>query len=141
MQHRLDDALARPQLYRTAISCFAGFALLLAMIGIYGVVSYTVAQRTHEMGVRMALGTTPARLRVRLLRQGLLTIVAGSVLGVAGAVLSGRFLESLVDGAMPANAATYAATTVGIALIATAGIWVATRPLARLEIVEILRTE
>jgi hypothetical protein len=75
------------------------------------------------------------------LRQGLLTIVAGSVLGVAGAVLSGRFLEGLVDAAMPANAATYAATTVGIALIATAGIWVATRPLAQLEIVEILRTE
>ena len=141
MQQRLDDALARPQFYRTAISCFAAFALLLAMIGIYAVVSYTVAQRTPELGVRMALGTTPARLRVRLLRQGLLTIGAGSVLGVGGAVLSGRFLVSLVDGAMPANAATYAATTVGIALIATAGIWVATRPLARLEIVEILRTE
>ena len=141
MQQRLDDALARPQFYRTAISCFAAFALLLAMIGIYGVVSYTVARRTHELGVRMALGTTPARLRVRLLRQGLLTIGAGSVLGVGGAVLSGRFLESLVDGAMPVNAPTYAATTVGIALIATAGIWIATRPLARLEIVEILRTE
>ncbi len=87
MEQRLDEALARPQFYRTAVSSFAAFALLLAMIGIYGVVSYTVARRTHEMGVRMALGTTPAGLRVSLLRQGLLTIGVGAVLGIAGAVL------------------------------------------------------
>jgi putative ABC transport system permease protein len=141
MEQRLDDALARPQFYRTAVLCFAAFALLLAVIGIYGVVSYTVAQRTHEMGVRMALGTTPAGLRVNLLRQGLLTIGAGALPGVAGAVLTGRFLESLVDGAAPANATTYTASVISIALVAAAGIWVATRPIARLDIVEILRTE
>ena len=141
MEQRLDDMFARPQFYRTAISCFADFALLLALIGIYGVVSYTVSQRTHEMGVRMALGTTPAVLRAGLLCHGLITIGAGIVLGVAGAVLSGRFLQSLVEGAQPANATTYAGTITSIALIAAAGIWVATRPLARFEIVEILRTE
>jgi ABC-type antimicrobial peptide transport system permease subunit len=141
MEQRLDDALARPQFYRTAVLCFAAFALLLAVIGIYGVVSYTVARRTHEMGVRMALGTTPAGLRVNLLRQGLLTIGAGAIPGVAGAVLAGRFLESLVDGAKPANATTYAASVIFIALIAAAGIWVATRPVARLDIGEILRAE
>jgi putative ABC transport system permease protein len=141
MEQRLDDALARPQFYRTAVSCFAGFALLLAIIGVYGVVSYTVAQRSHEMGVRMALGTTAAGLRVRLLRQGLLTIVAGAVPGVAGAVLCGKFLERLVDGAKPANTASYTGTILSIALIAAAGIWVATRPLARLDIMGVLRTE
>ncbi|HLJ47399.1 MAG TPA: ADOP family duplicated permease [Bryobacteraceae bacterium] len=141
MDQRLADALARPQFYRTAVSCFAGFAVLLAMIGIYGIVSYTVAQRSHEMGIRMALGTTPAGLRVRLLRRSLATIGAGAVAGVAGAILSGRFLESLVEGAKPVNAATYAGTIVAIALIAAAGIWVATRPLARLDVMEILRTE
>jgi hypothetical protein len=141
MERRLDDALARPQFYRTAVSCFAGFALLLAMLGVYGVVSYTVARRAHEMGVRMALGTTPAELRVRLLCEGLLTIGAGAVPGVAGAVLSGKFLESLVEGAKPANAATYVGTILSIALIAATGIWAATRPLARLDIVEVLRTE
>ena len=141
MEQRLDGVLARPQFYRTAISCFAAFALLLAMIGTYGVVSYTVAQRTYEMGVRIALGTTPAGLRLRLLRQALLTIGAGSVLGVAGAVLSGRFLESLVEGAKPASATTYAGTLISIVLISATGIWVATRPLARLDITEILRTQ
>ena len=141
MEQRLKDALARPQFYRTAISCFAGFALVLAMIGVYGVVSYTVARRAHEMGVRMALGTTPGGLRLRLLCEGLLTICAGTVPGVAGAVLSGKLLESLVEGAKPGNAATYVGTILSIALISAVAIWAATRPLSRLDIVEVLRTD
>jgi predicted permease len=141
MERRLDEALARPQFYRTAVSCFAAFALLLAVIGIYGVVSFTVARRTHEMGVRLALGTTPAGLRVRLVRQGLLGIAVGAVPGIAGAVFAGRFLESLVEGAKPADAMTYTGTIFSVVLIAAVAIWAATRPLARLDIVEILRAE
>ncbi|HEY2017768.1 MAG TPA: ABC transporter permease [Bryobacteraceae bacterium] len=141
MEQRLDDALARPQFYRTAVLCFAAFALLLAVIGIYGIVSYTVSRRSHEMGVRMALGTTPARLRATLLRQSLLTIAAGAVPGVAGAILSGRLLASLVEGAKAVNATAYAASALFIAGIAAIGVWMATRPIARLDIVEILRTE
>ena len=141
MEQRLDDALARPQFYKTAVLCFAAFALLLAVIGIYGVVSYTVARRTHEMGVRMALGTTPARLRASLLQQGLIPIAAGAVPGIAAAVLSSRLLESLVEGAKSVSATAYAASVLFIALIAAIGIWMATRPIARLEIVEILRSE
>ena len=131
MEQRLDDALARPQFYRTAAFCFAGFAVLLAIIGIYSIVSYTVARRTPEMGVRMALGATPARLRASVLRQGL----------IAGAVLSGRLLESLVDGAKSVNAPAYVAALLFITSIAAIGIWVATRPIARLDIVEILRAD
>jgi putative ABC transport system permease protein len=141
MDQRLADALARPQFYKTAVLCFAAFALLLAVIGIYGIVSYTVAQRTHEMGIRMALGTTPARLRVTLLRQGLIPIAGGAILGIAGAALSGRLLESLVEGARSLNATAYAASVLFIAFIAAIGIWMATRPIARLDIVEILRSE
>jgi predicted permease len=141
MAQRLDDALARPQFYRTAVFFFAGFALLLAVIGIYGIVSYTVARRTHEMGIRMALGTTPDRLRMTLLRQGLLTIAAGAVPGIAGAMLIGRFLESLVEGAKSVSPVTCAASVLFIAAIAAAGIWTATRPIVRLDVMEILRTE
>ena len=97
---------AGPKFYRTAVWIFAGFALLLAVIGIYGIVSYAVVQRTQEMGVRMALGTTPVRLRGMLLRQGLLMVMAGAIPGIAGARLTGRFLESLMDGAKPIGLAT-----------------------------------
>lgn len=141
MQRRLEDALARPQFYSTAILAFAMFALLLAIIGIYGIVAYSVGQRTHEMGVRMALGSTRVRLRAILLRQGLITIVAGAIPGVAGSVLIGRFLESLVEGAKSVDATTCMASVLFIAMIAAAGIWAATRPVARLDIMEILRTE
>jgi putative ABC transport system permease protein len=141
MEQRLDDALARPQFYRTAAFCFAGFAVLLAIIGIYSIVSYTVARRTPEMGVRMALGATPARLRASVLRQGLIPIGAGAIPGIAGAVLSGRLLESLVDGAKSVNAPAYVAALLFITSIAAIGIWVATRPIARLDIVEILRAD
>ena len=141
MEQRMFDALARPEFYRTAVSWFAAIALLLAVIGIYGIVSYAVARRTHEMGVRMALGTTPARLRFSLVRRGLIPIAAGAIPGIAGAVLSVRLLENLVDGAKSVNAVAYVAAVLGMALIAAVGIWVGTRPIAQLDIMEILRTE
>ncbi len=141
MERRLEDALARPQFYSTAVLSFAVFALLLAVIGIYGIVAYTVGQRTHEMGIRMALGTTPVRLRANLLRQSLITIAAGAIPGIAGAIFIGRFLESLVEGAKSVDAPTCAASVLFIALIASVGIWVATRPVAQLDIMEVLRAE
>jgi putative ABC transport system permease protein len=141
MAQRLADALARPRFYSTAVLLFAGFALLLAVIGIYGIVSYAVVQRTHEMGVRLALGATPVRLRGALLRQGLLTVAAGAVPGVAGAMLSGRTLESLIDGAKSAGVMTPTLAAVFIAAIAAVSIWAATRRIAGLDIMGILRSE
>jgi putative ABC transport system permease protein len=141
MQQRLDDALARPKFYSTAVLFFAGFALLLAVMGIYGAVSYAVAQRTHELGVRLALGTTASRLRSILLRQGLITVAAGAVPGVAGALVSGRFLESLIAGAQSVSPGACLASVLFIAVIAAAGVWGATGRIARLDIMEILRAE
>jgi putative ABC transport system permease protein len=141
MDRRMAENFARPQFYRTALTFFAAFALLLAIIGIYGIVSYSVARRTHEMGVRMALGATPEDLRVVLLRQGLLPIVAGAIPGIALAILSGRLLESLVEGARSVEPAAYAGAVLFIAAIAAAGIWIATHPIAKLDITEILRTD
>jgi ABC-type lipoprotein release transport system permease subunit len=108
MEQRLDEVFANPKFYRTAVWTFAAIALLLAVIGIYGIVSYAVVERTQEMGVRMALGTTPSRLRSMLLRQGLLVVVAGAIPGIAGAQLTGRFLESLIAGAKPIGLTTSA---------------------------------
>jgi len=140
MEQRLNDALARPQFYKTAVLCFTAFALLLVVVGVYGIVSYNVARRTREMGIRMALGTTPERLRARLLWQGLVPIAGGVIPGIAGAILSSRLIASIVEGTKDVNGTTYATGVTVIALIATLGIWVASRPIARLEM-EILRTE
>jgi predicted permease len=141
MEQRMADTVARPKFYRTAVLFFAGFALLLAVIGIYGVVSYAVAVRTREMGVRLALGATPVALRGTLLRQGLVTVAAGAIGGVAGATLTGRFLESLVEGARSIDFSTFVLSILFIALISAASIWVGTRRIARLDVLEILRSE
>jgi putative ABC transport system permease protein len=141
MQQRLDEVFAAPTFYRTAIWTFAGLALLLGLIGVYGIVFYAVVQRNQEMGVRMALGTTPVRLRGMLLRQGLLMVVAGAICGIAAARLTGRFLESLIAGAQPVGLAASSSLVLLVALVASASIWVATRAIARLDIAAILRSE
>ena len=141
MQQRLDEVFANPKFYRTAVWTFAGFALLLAVIGIYGIVSYAVVERTQEMGVRMALGGTPVQLRGMLLRRGLMMVMAGAIPGIAGAQLTGRFLESLMDGAQPVGLATSAGLVLLFALVAAVSIWSATRRISRFEIMAILRSE
>ena len=141
MEQRLDEVFANPKFYRTAIWVFAAFALLLAVIGIYGIVSYAVVQRTQEMGVRMALGRTPVQLRGMLLRDGLLMVMAGAIPGIVGAQLTGRFLQSLMDGAQPIGLAMSAGLVLLFALLASASIWSATRRIARLDITAILRSE
>ena len=146
MEQRLDDALSRPKFYRTALLFFAGFALLLVVIGICGVVSYAISRRTHEMGVRLALGTTPIRLRKELLGQGLLAVATGAILGIAGAALAGaaltgRFLENLVNGAKPLSLTMFTMSILFIFAIASTSIWAATRRIATLDIMEILRID
>jgi predicted permease len=141
MEQRLDEFFARPRFYRTAIWFFAGFTMLLAVIGMYAVVAYTVSQRNREMGVRMALGRTPAQLRCALLWQGLAIVAAGALLGIAGAQLAGRFLALLTVGAKPVGLETSGSLLLFFALIAAASIWSATRRIATLNVESVLRSE
>ncbi len=141
MEQRMADALALPKFYSTTVEFFAAFALLLALIGIYGVVSYAVTQRTRELAIRMALGTTPVRLRGVLLRQGLTTVAAGAITGIAGALFAGRFLENLIEGGNSIDLATFASSALFIVLIASISIWRATRRIAGLDVMALLRTE
>jgi ABC-type antimicrobial peptide transport system permease subunit len=141
MDQRMADALALPKFYSTAVEFFAAFALLLALIGIYGVVSYAVTQRTRELAIRMALGTTPVRLRGVLVRQGLGTVAAGAITGIAGALFTGRFLENLIEGGNSIDFATLASSALFIVLIASISIWRATRRISRLDVMSLLRTE
>jgi putative ABC transport system permease protein len=141
MQQRMDQAFARPKFYRTALLFFASFGLLLALMGIYAVVSYAVTQRTHEMGVRLALGTTPTRLRTRFVRRGLATVIIGTLGGIACAASTGRLLSSLIEGAKAFDGPTYVLAAISICLVSSASIWVATRRIAHMDVVEILRAE
>ncbi|HTR65946.1 MAG TPA: ABC transporter permease [Terriglobales bacterium] len=141
MEQRLDEIFAAPKFYRTAIWVFAGFALLLALIGIYGIVSYAVVQRTQEMGVRMALGRTPVQLRGMLLRHGLRMVAAGAIPGIVGARFTGRLLETLIEGAKSIDMITSAGLFLFVALVASTSIWSGTRRIARLDVTAILRSE
>lgn len=101
------ETLGRPRFYRTAVWSFAGFAFLPAISGIFGIVSYAVFQGTHEIGIRLALGATPARVRAAILGQEPLPVAIGAGSGVVGGVLSARLLQALVEGVKPAGAGIY----------------------------------
>jgi putative ABC transport system permease protein len=141
MDERLDTTLARPQFYSTAVAFFGGLGLLLAIIGVYGVTSYSVLQRTREMGIRLALGTTPSRLRATMLRQSSLTIALGGLTGLAMAAGFGRYLQSLVRGADSAIVASSIFAVLVTAVVAVVATWSATRHVARLDIGDVLRAE
>jgi predicted permease len=141
LDDRLAEALARPRFYTTAVLFFGGFALLLAIIGVYGVASYSIIQRTHELGVRIAVGASAQGLRFLLLRQSLLPVAAGMACGVAGAIGLGRFLEHLLDTAQRVDVLTCGVAAVLLAAIAAAAIWSATQRVLRLDPMQILRSE
>lgn len=96
MQEILDQSVAQRRFQMWLAGSFALTALLLAMLGIYGVVSYSVTRRTNEMGIRMALGAQAYQLYAMILRQAMTPVVLGIVAGVAGAFAAGRFLASLL---------------------------------------------
>ena len=102
MQQRLDEAFARPSFYRTTIWTFAGFALLLTMIGVYGLLAYGVAQRTNEIGVRMAFGATQSNLMRMVLRHALLLVCVGLAAGVPLVFCTRNVAASLI-GSVPTS--------------------------------------
>jgi putative ABC transport system permease protein len=96
---------------------FAGIALLLAVIGIYGLIAYSVAQRTHEIGVRMALGAAPVEVVRMVVRQGASLVAIGIVLGLGGAFALTRLLKTMLFGIGATDALTFVASSLGIVLV------------------------
>jgi predicted permease len=138
---RLQQSFARPRFYTTAVLFFAVFALLLAVIGAYGAASYAIAQRTQEIGVRMAVGASPWGIRGMLLRQSMLPVLIGVLAGIAGADVLGRFLESLIATAEPTGAGTCAAAAALLAAAAATAVWTATSRIVRMDPTAALRAE
>jgi ABC-type antimicrobial peptide transport system permease subunit len=116
-----DANVATPRFALFLVGLFAGLALTLAAIGIFGVISYAVSQRTHEFGLRMALGAQARDVRRLVLGQGVKLALAGVALGLASALVLGRVLRSLlyeVSGADPATFASVAAVAIAVAALA-----------------------
>jgi predicted permease len=140
-EQRLREVLARPRFYTTATLFFASLAVLLAAIGIYGSASYLVAQRTHEMGVRLALGASRVHVRSMIVRESLTPIAMGAVGGIVGAILSGRYLEHLVVNAKPLELPHCLMAAAFLLATAAAAVWTATAGVLRIDPMDALRAE
>jgi len=137
----VDDALARDRFVTALLALFAATAVLLAAIGIYGVVSYGVNRRMREMGIRTALGAERADLGLMVIGGGLRLAAAGIVVGIVGAWIATRVLGSLLYGVQATDPVTFTATAFllgGVALLAS---WLPTRRLGRVDPVSVLRSE
>ena len=121
MDELVGDALAKPRLYATLVTSFALVALLLAAIGVYGLVAYVVSQRTHEIGIRLALGATRGRVFGQVFGDSARLVVAGFAIGLAGAVALRDSISGFLFGITSMDPTTYliaAAVFSGVALVA-----------------------
>ena len=122
MNEVLSGSLDQARVYTLLLGLFASLALVLAGVGLYGVISYAVTQRTHEMGIRMALGAARSDILRLVLRQGLSLACIGALIGLAGALSSIQVLGSLVQGVRLDDPLPFAAVTLlllGAALTAS----------------------
>ena len=113
-----DDSIGRPRLLAQLLGAFAGLALLLAVIGTYGVLSFMVAERRREIGIRVAIGATRGSIVALVTKQGLVIVSIGLAVGLGGALGLSRLLGSLLFGVEPTDPITVAAVTSTIAIAA-----------------------
>jgi predicted permease len=134
-------SLWQPRLFSWILGIFGAVALVLAVVGVYGVVSYSVAQRTREIGIRVALGAGRGRIRAMVLRQGLRAIGIGIGIGLAGAVAVTRVMGALLYGVSPTDPATFGLVTLVLAGTALVACLVPARRATKVEPLVALRCE
>ena len=141
MDARLSTAVAQPRFYAAFVGFFAALAVFLAAFGLYGLLSYTVAQRQGEVGIRMALGAQRGAILGLLVKQGMRLVVAGSVIGIAAAAGSSRILESFLYGVATDDRLTFVAAALVLAAVALVACWLPARRAARVDPMRALRFE
>ena len=133
MESVFAESIERPRLLAQLLSIFAGLALLLAAIGIYGVLSYLVAERQREIGIRMALGASRSGVIANVMKQGLLLTVIGGCVGLIGVFGLNRLIASLLFGIQPTDTATTAVVIATIMLVSGAACWLPAWRASRLD--------
>ena len=137
----LSVATSRTRFSLVLLGIFAGLALLLAAVGLFGVMAYTVAQRTPEIGVRMALGARPGTIIAMVLQDGMSLVLIGLLAGVAGALGLTRFMSTQLYGVRPTDAATFAVVALALTVTALAAVFLPARRASTIEPVSALRCE
>jgi len=125
----------------TLLTIFAGIAIALASIGLYGVMSYSVSQRTREMGIRMALGAQRRDVLQLVIRRGMLLTMVGVGLGLAGSFGLTRLISSLLFGVSATDIGTFGAVSSLLSVIALLACWLPARRASRIDPIVALRTE
>ncbi|HEV8485541.1 MAG TPA: ABC transporter permease [Blastocatellia bacterium] len=141
MQQYLSAAVAGPRFIVLLLEIFGGVAVILAALGIYGVISYSVTQRTHEIGIRMALGATGGDVLRLVLGQGMRLTIMGVLLGVGASVLSTRLISGMLYGVRPTDLATLVAVSVGLTGVALIASFIPARRATRVDPMVALRCE
>jgi predicted permease len=141
MEDVFAESIRRPRLLAQLIGAFAGLALLLAAVGTYGVLSYMVAERRREIGIRLALGADHSRVMGQIMKQGLVLTAVGVVVGLAGALGLNRLIASLLFGVQPTDTTTMVGVVATITMVAAVACWVPAWRASRLDPNVVLRED
>ncbi len=141
LEQYLGVAVAQPKFNALLLSLFAGLALLLTAIGLYGVMSYSVIQRAQEIGIRIALGARTGDVLKMVLRQGLKLTAMGLLIGLAAAYALTRYMQSLLFGVKATDPLTFAAISLLLVAVALLACWLPARRATEVDPLEALRTE
>jgi putative ABC transport system permease protein len=137
----MSRTLAKPRFNALLLSIFAGTALLLTAIGIYGVLAYSVSQRTNEIGIRIALGAPQSNIFRLVVGEAMLLVAISMAIGLLGAFMATHFLSSLLYGVAAWDPITFASIATLIAAVAFLACWLPARRAARVDPVTALRAE
>jgi ABC-type antimicrobial peptide transport system permease subunit len=141
MGQRVDESLAQRRFSMLLLGVFAGVALALATIGIYGVMAYLVSQGTREIGIRMALGATQRDVLGLIVRQGMTLAISGLAIGLAGACVLTRLIRSLLFGVQATDPVTFVGISVLLAFIALLASYIPAQRAARIDPMVSLRCD
>jgi putative ABC transport system permease protein len=141
MDELVAESFAQPSVLSLLLGTFAALALVLAVVGIYGVMAYSVTQRTHELGVRMALGAKRGDVLRLVLASGAKLILAGVAVGLAGALVANRLVATLLFGVSSTDPATFVAVALLLSAVAMIATYLPAHKATRVEPVIALRHE